>query len=89
MEIESGNERGSQDHEQAKNGSGISAMTGGIDFRGKTSSAVARPPLSGRVAGVSSGRLEVAPSIVVPTSVSSVEMVGIQIFMAKTPFQNI
>ena len=50
-------------------------MTVGIHFKGKTSSAVARPPLSGRVARVFLGRFEVAPSIVAPISVSSVEMV--------------
>ena len=55
-------------------------MTVGIDFKGKTSSAVPRPPLSGRVAGVFSGRLEVAPSIVAHISVSSVEMVDWEVF---------
>ena len=58
-----------------QNVSEIPAMTVGIYFKGKTSSAVDRPPLSGRVAGVFSGRLEIAPSIVAPVSVSSVEMV--------------
>ena len=41
-------------------------MTMGIDFKGKTSSAVARPPLSGRMAEVFSRRLEVAPSMLLP-----------------------
>ena len=49
-------------------------MTVGIDFKGKTSSAVARLPLLGIVDGVFSGILGVASSIVAPVSVSSVEM---------------
>ena len=49
-------------------------MTGGIDFKGKTNSAVARPPLAGRLAGVFSGKLEVVSSIVVSTfSVETVD----------------
>ena len=51
------------------------AITVGIDFKGKTNSAVARPPLLGRVGGVFSGILEVASSIVAPISVSLMEMV--------------
>ena len=50
-------------------------MTAGIDFKGKISSAVTRLPPLGRVDGVFSWILGVASSIVVPVSVSSVEMV--------------
>ena len=60
-------------------------MTMGIDFKGKTSSAVARPLLSGRVDGVFSGILEVASSIVAPVSVSSVEMVDWEVSRSLWP----
>ena len=57
----------------------------GIDFKGKTSSAVARPLLSGRVTGVFSGRLEVVSSIVAPVSASSVEMVDWEVSKFSWP----
>ena len=60
MEIDSGNAERVSGPQTAKNGSGMPAITVGIDFKGKTSSAVARPPPSGRVGGVFSGILEVA-----------------------------
>ena len=50
------------------------AITVGSDFRGNTSSAVARPPLVGRVGEVFSGILEAISSVVVPVSGSSREM---------------
>ena len=58
-----------------KYGSGMPAITVGTDFRGNTSSAVARLPLAGMVDGVFSGMLGVASQIVAPVSVPSVEMV--------------
>ena len=60
-------------------------MTMGIDFKGKTSSAVARPPLSGRVGGVFPGILEVAPSIAAPVSVYTVEMVDWEVSKFSWP----
>ena len=60
-------------------------MTVGIDFKGMTSSAVARPPLSGREGGTFSGILEVASSIVVPISVSTVEMVDWEVTKFSWP----
>ena len=66
-------------------------MTVGINFKGKTSTAVARPPLSGRVGGVFLGILKVASSILAPASVSVVEMVDWEVSKfswAKTPFQD-
>ena len=51
------------------------AMTLGTDFKGKTSSAEARPPLAGRVGRVFSRILEVTSSTVISVSASSREMV--------------
>ena len=51
------------------------AITVGTDFRGSTSSAVARPPLVGRVGEVFLEILEATSSVVVPVSGSSREMV--------------
>ena len=51
------------------------AINWGTDFKGNTSSAVARPPLAGRVGGVFSRDIGSTSSIVAPVSVSSVEMV--------------
>ena len=67
------------------------AMTVGTDFKGKTSSAEARPPLAGRVGRVFSRILDVTSSIVASVSISSREMVDWEVsgsFLAKTPFQN-
>ena len=51
----------------------------GIDFKGKTNSAVARPPLSERVAGIFLGRLEASSLTVVSFSAFSVETVGLEV----------
>ena len=56
-----------------QNGSGMHAITVGSYFRGNTSSAVARPPLTGMVEGVFSGILGVTSLTVAPGSVLSVE----------------
>ena len=50
-------------------------ITVGTDFRGNTSSTVARLPLVGRVGEVLSGIFEATSSAVVPVSGSSREMV--------------
>ena len=68
------------------------AITVGTDFRGNTSSAVARLPLAGQVGGVFSGILEATSSIVAPVSVffkGNGGLRSIQILMAKTAFQDI
>ena len=67
-----------------KNGSGIPAMTVGTDFKGKISSAVARPPLAG-VDGVCLGILEVTSSIVASVSISSMEMVDLEVSRSLWP----
>ena len=51
----------------------------GMDFKGKTSSAVTNQPISERVAGISSRMLEVFSSIVDLFSDFSVEIVGSEI----------
>ena len=58
-------------------------MTVGTDFKGKTSCAVARPPLAGGVGGVFSGTLEVTSSTV--ASVSSMEMVDWELSRSLRP----
>ena len=50
-------------------------MTVGTDFKGKTSSAEARPPLAGRVGRMFSRILEVTSSIVASVCIFSREMV--------------
>ena len=58
-----------------KNGSGMPAITVGIDFKGNTSSDEARPTLTGTEGKVFSGMLEVTSSINMSASASSREMV--------------
>ena len=62
-----------------KNDSGMPAITVGTDFRGKTSSAEGRPPLAGRAGRVFSGIVEVTSSIVASASVSSRDMVDLEV----------
>ena len=70
MDVGIYSKRESQGHEVVKVGSGRLAITMGIDCRGKTSSAVAKPPLSDEVAGISLGRLEVSSATIVSFLVS-------------------
>ena len=60
-------------------------MTVGTDFKGKTSSAEARPPLAGRVGRIFSGILEVTSSIVVSVFASSREMVDLEVLGSFWP----
>ena len=54
-------------------------MTMGIDFKGKTSSAAAKPPISGSVVVGYFGILDVFSSVVTSFSDFSVEIVDLEV----------
>ena len=63
MGTDSNIRKGSQGHELVDILSGRAAVTAGVDFKGKTNSVVARPPLLERVAGTWLEGVEVSSSI--------------------------
>ena len=67
------------DHKVVKNVSGRQAMAIGMDFKGKTSSAAAKPPISGSMVVGFSGTSDGFSFVVTSFSVSSVEMVDLEV----------